>query len=74
MSNNPEFITIRDNTYKVADLSEQAIELANKIQTIQNVIANKQTEIGICEVASGSLIVQLIDATCTLTPVEQEVK
>lgn len=71
---NPEFITIKDKTYKVADLSEQAIELANKIQTIQNVIANKQTEIGICEVASDSIIAQLIDVTSTLTPIEEEVK
>jgi len=67
---NPEFITIKDKTYKVADLSEQAIGLANNIQMIQNEIAHKQTEIGIYNLASDTLIAQLVDATSELTPVE----
>ena len=70
----PEFITIKENTYKVADLSEQAIGLANNIQIIQNGIAQKQTEIGIYQLASDALIAQLVDATAELTPVEPEVK
>ena len=70
----PEFITIKENTYKVADLSEQAIGLANNIQMIQNEIAYKQTEIGIYNLASDALIAQLVDSTSGLTPVEPEVK
>ena len=66
----PEFITIKENTYKVADLSEQAIGLANNIQMIQNEIAHKQTEIGIYNLVSDTLIAQLVDATSGLTPVE----
>ena len=70
----PEFITIKENTYKVADLSEKAIGLANNIQMIQNEIAHKQTEISIYNLASDTLIAQLVDATSELTPVEDAAK
>lgn len=69
-TNQPEFITIKDKTYKVSDLPEQAITLANNIQLIQNEIAHKQTEIGIYQLASENLITQLVDATTGLPEVE----
>ena len=66
----PEFITIKENTYKVADLPEQALGLVNNIQVIQNEIAHKETEINIYQLASDTLIDQLVVATSELTPVE----
>lgn len=70
--NQPEFITIKDKTYKVSDLPEQAIALANNIQLIQNEIAHKQTEAGIYQIAADSLINQLVDATNGLEEVKPE--
>ena len=66
----PEIITINGKNYKVSDLSEEAIGLANNIQVIQNGITQKQTEIGIYQLASDTLIAQLVSATSDLTPVE----
>ena len=67
----PEFITIKDKTYKVSDLSEKAIGLANNIQMIQNEIAHKQTEIGIYQIYSDTLLEQLVVETSELTEVEK---
>jgi len=67
----PEFITIKDKTYKVSDLSEKAIGLANNIQMIQNKIAHKQTEIGIYQISSDTLLEQLVVETSGLTEVEK---
>ena len=72
----PEFITIKENTYKVADLSEQAIGLANNIQVIQNEIAHKQTEIGIYQLAFNTLIDHFtsLDAESSLVLSDQLIK
>ena len=67
----PEFITIKDKTYKVSDLSEKAIGLADNIQMIQNEIAHKQTEIGIYQISSDTLLEQLVVETSELTEVEK---
>lgn len=67
----PEFITIKDKTYKVSDLSEKAIGLADNIQMIQNEIAYKQTEIGIYQISSDTLLEQLVVETSELTEVEK---
>lgn len=70
----PEFITIKDKTYKIADLSKKAIGLANNIQMIQNEIAHKQTEIGIYQLSADTLLAQLVEETSTLEEVVQEPK
>lgn len=69
---NPEFITIKDKTYKVADLSEKAIGLANNAQLVQNEIAHKQTEISIYQVAAYTIIAELVAETASLEEVVQE--
>lgn len=67
----PEFITIKDKTYKVADLSEKAIGLTNNIQMIQNEIVHKQTEMGIYQISADTLIEQLVVETSELIEVEK---
>ena len=52
-------------------MSEKAIGLANNIQMIQNEIAHKQTEIGIYQISTDTLIEQLVVETSELTEVEK---
>lgn len=74
MQEAPEFITIRDNKYKVADLPKEAIEIANDIQLIQNEVSKAQIQINICNLAAEALVEKLVAATADLEVVTEEVQ
>ena len=74
MQETPEFITIRDNSYRVADLSKEAIDIANDIQIIQNEVSKAQIQINICNLAADALVEKLIAATADLEVVTEKVK
>lgn len=68
--NAPEIITIRGKVYKIADLSEEAIGLANDIQVIQKEASQKQIQLNIYNIAAEALVEKLVVATADLTEVE----
>ena len=74
MQEAPEFITIRDDKYKVADLPKEAIEIANDIQLIQNEVSKAQIQIYICNLAAEALVEKLVAATADLEVVTEEVQ
>lgn len=70
--NQPQFITIADKTYNVADLSEKAINLANQATTVQNLITHAQATLQSHQFTVDTLIAQLVEETKSLTPVTPE--
>ena len=67
----PETITINDKVYKTSDLSEKAKGLVNDITLIQNSIKDKNTEVAIYNIASDTLMNELVKETAGLKEVEQ---
>ena len=74
MQEAPEFITIRDNKYRIVDLSKGAIEIANDIQIIQNEVSKAQIQINICNLAAEALVEKLVAATADVEVVAEEVQ